>query len=166
MPIYTVYLSTQVSASSTSAFNPIIPINDLSNNNVSWNIDWSNVFKGDEKNYKFCRVRYHLISETFPSAVSAWNNMSGYLSCNLASRFGSTGIGTILGLIYPQDCFTTGTATHIVIVNTMAETGVDINIPSVTNNIFTLQFMNDDSLTRMSTFNSEYQILLSFELYN
>jgi hypothetical protein len=48
----------------------------------------------------------------------------------------------------------------------MAETGVDINIPSVTNNIFTLQFMNDDSLTRMTTFTSEYQILLSFELYN
>jgi len=166
MPVYSLYLSTAVTSTNTSPFNPIIPVNDASNNNVSWNIDWSNLFKGDDKNYKFCRVRFHLSSVSFASAANQWNNLSGYLTSNFSSRFGSTGVGTILGLVYPQDCLTTGTATHIVLVNTMAEIGVDINMPSNVNNTLTLTFMNDDTLTRMSLFDYEYQILLSFELYN
>ena len=166
MPVYSLYLSTAVTSASTSPFNPIIPVNDPSNNNVSWNIDWSNLFKGDDKNYKFCRVRFHLTSESFASAANHWNNLSGYLTSNFSSRFGSTGIGAILGLVYPQNALTTGTGTHVVFVSTMGETGVDINMPSNVNNTLTLTFMNDDSFTRMSVFDFEYQILLSFELYN
>jgi len=166
MPVYSLYLSTAVTSSNTSPFNPIIPVMDASLNNVSWNIDWSNLFKGDDKNYKYCRVRFHLTSETFASAANQWNNLSGYLTSNFSSRFTSTGIGTILGLVYPQDSLTTGSATHIVLVSTMAETGVDINMPSNVNNILTLTFMNDDTMTRMSLYSYEYQILLSFELYN
>ena len=166
MPVYSLYLSTAVTSTSTSAFNPMIPIIDASLNNVSWNIDWSNLFKGDDKNYKFCRVRFNLTSESFASAASQWNNLSGYLTSNFSSRFGSTGQGTILGLVYPQDALTTGSATHIVFVSTMAETGVDINMPSNVNNILTLTFMNDNTVTPMSLYNYEYQILLSFELYN
>lgn len=166
MPVFNLYLSTAITSPNTSAFNPIIPINKSNLNNVSWNIDWSNLFKGEDKNYKFCRVRFSMSTPNFPSAANAWNNLSGYLTSNLSSRFGSTGQGAILGLVYPMDALTTGTGTHTLLVNTMAETGVDVNIPSNVNNTLTLTFMNDDAITPMTVFTFEYQILLSFELYN
>jgi hypothetical protein len=166
MPIYSLYLSTQITSSTVSAFNPIIPINKTNLNNVTWNIDWSNLFKGDEKNYKFCRVRFNLITNSFASAGANWNNLTGYLSCNLGSSFGSTGQGTILGLVSPQDCPTTGSATHVIIVNTMSECGVDINTPTNVNQIFTLSFFNDDAQTLNTSFGYDYEIFLSFDLYN
>lgn len=166
MPVYTLYLTTLITSSTVSAYNPIIPVNKTNLYNVTWNIDWSNLFKGDEKNYKFCRCRVYLTSESFAAGGSTWNNLSGYLSCNLPSMFGSTGQGTILALVNPQDCPTTGTSTHVVIVNTLGEIGVDINIPTNVNQNFTISFFNDDAQTFMTTYTSEYQILLSFDLYN
>lgn len=166
MPIYTLYLSTLMTSGSTSPFNPIIPINKTNLYNVSWNIDWSNLFKGQEKNYKFCRVRFNLLTQSTPSAASAWDNHLGYLTCNLPSSFSLTGQNTILGQLYMQDCPTTGTTTHCIIVNTLTECGVDINIPSNNSNIFTLSMMNEDAQSFNISYNYEYEIQLSFELYN
>ena len=166
MTIYTLYLSTLITSSTVSGFNPIIPVNKTNLNNVSWNIDWSNLFRGEETRYKYCRVRLHLSSTSFTAAGTDWVNYSGYLSCNLPSSYTSTGQGTILALVNPQNAPTTGSSTHVVILNTLGEIGVDINCPTNANQNFTISFFNDDSQTLMSSFTQDYQILLSFELYN
>jgi len=166
MPIFNLYLSTQVTSSTTSGYNPVIPINKTSLNNVTWNIDWSNLFKGEEKNYKYCRVRFNMVSNSFTSVANAWNNLSGYLTCNLSSQYGLTGTGAILGLTYPIDCPTTGSTTHVILVNTLSECGVDVIIPGPNNSNFTLTYMNDDAQTINATFSFDYEILLTFELYN
>ena len=74
-----------------------------------------------------------------------------------------TTMGTVLGLVYPTDCPTTGTNIHCMLSSTMSETGVDINIPSGVQQI-NLMFCNDDSQTLMTM--PDYQIMLTFELYN
>lgn len=155
-----------MTSQSTSPFNPIIPINKTQLYNVSWNIDWSNLFKGQEKNYKFCRVRFHLLSQSTASTTNAWDNHLGYLTCNLPSSYYLTGQNTILGQVYMIDNPTTGTSFHCIQVNTLPECGVDINIPSNNSNILTLSIMNDDAQTLNTIYNYEYQIQLSFELYN
>jgi hypothetical protein len=165
MPVYTLYLSTLLTQNNSNLYNPSIPINKTNLNNVSWSIKWSDVFKGNEKNYKFCRLRYNLLSVSFPAVPSQWDISTGYVVCNLPSNYNSSMTGTVIGLLSPTDVPTTGTANHCFILNTMNECGVDINVPQDINNIFTLSFFADDSTSFIATM-YDYEILLSFELYN
>lgn len=165
MPIFTLYLSTLITSSTTSNTNNVIPINKTNLANVTWNIDWKNIFKGNEDKYKFCRVRYYLMSQSFAAAGGNYNSFTGFLACNLASTYHSSPVGTILNLLSCQDCPTTGTSTHCIINNYLSDCGVDINIPSIYNQTLTLSFYNDDAFNFISNM-PEYQILLTFELYN
>ena len=165
MPVFTLWLSTQIT-SPTSSY--VVPIDKSNLANVSWRVDFDNLFKGKEKEYKFCRVRFNLIGETFAAATppsSDWTNYCGYLSVSLPSSFQSDIVnGTILGLIYPQDCPITGTSVHCMFNNTMTDIGSDINIPTGVQqmNVALMSWITNQPITTMQ----QYSLMLAFDLYN
>lgn len=165
MPCFTVWLSTQITSPTS---NYVVPIDKSNLANCSWRIDWQNLFKGNEKEYKFCRVRYMLIGETFTASTPAsndWTNYTGYLAISLPTSFQSeTTNGSILGLTYPQDCPITGTGTHCILSSTMGEAGVDINVPTGVSqvNVQMISWTNNQLISTMQN----YSLLLNFELYN
>jgi hypothetical protein len=145
--------------------NQIVPINKTNLNNVSWNIDFNSLFRGQQMKHQNCRVRFQLNSNTWAASSTDWNDYLGYLSANLQSQYNAaTTIGTFLGVVSPQDSPTTGTSVHVYSVSTLEQHGVDIIAPTNVQTL-TLQFVNDDSLTLITTI-PEYTILLQFELYN
>lgn len=165
MPCYTVYLSTQVTS---PVYNNIVPLDKTNLSNVSWRADWDNIFNKENYNYKYCRVRFYLTSESFTASVppsADWTNYCGYLAVSLPSSYNATTTnGTILGLISPSDSPVTGTNIHCIIASTMSEIGVDINVPTSTQQL-NISMINDNDFQFLTTF-KEYQILLNFELYN
>jgi hypothetical protein len=155
--IYTLYLST-----TQEAFQQAIPTNKTNLGNVSWNINFDDIFKGNQKLYKNCRVRYSLKSIR---GSLVWLNNIGFLGCSLSSSFNSihTGYITILGLISPINCPDTAETGAIYDLSTFDQKGVDINIPS-SSSYLTISFVKYSDLTIMSSI-ADYQIILYFELY-
>lgn len=164
MPIYTLYLSTI--SSSSPAGNQSVPVDKTNLNNVTWNINFDELFRQDNHTYKHCRVRYNLMSTSWTAVSSDWETYLGYLTCNLPSPYQSTGTyGTVLGPTLAADCPTTGTTTHCMMVNTTSENGVDIIVP-YNNQAFTLTFNRADLSSGLRISNIyDYQIILYFELY-
>lgn len=165
MPVYSLYLSTQIT---TPASNAVVPLSKTNLSNCSWLVDYQNLFKGNEYKYKHCRVRFNLISNTFTASTPAttdWQNYGGYLAITTPTEYNAeTTTGTILGMIYPTDSPVTGTSIHCIQVSTMSEIGVDI-IPPTGVQTLNVMFVNDDAMTLMTTF-QEYQLHLTFELYD
>lgn len=167
MPVYTLYLSTLISSPTS---NYVVPIDKTNLANVAWRVDWKSLFGKDIYDYKYCRVRYSLAGETFTASTppaTDWTNYNGYLTVSLPSTFNGVNTnGTILGLIYPQDSPISGTGVHCVLSSTMSESGVDINISGLTDvsqlNIGLMSWSTNQPLTTMQN----YQLLLSFDLYN
>jgi len=165
MPIYSLYLSTLVT---TPVSNYVIPQNKTNLSNVSWLVDWDNLFRKNNYDYKYCRVRFNLITEAFTASSPAtldWAAYSGYVATNLASSYNAnTTNGTILGVIFPTDCPVTGTGTHCILANTCGEIGADIVVPTGTQQ-FNIMMIQDNSFSFQESF-KEYSIMLLFELYN
>lgn len=165
MPVFTLWLSTQITSPTS---NYVVPIDKTNLANASWRVDFDNLFGNKQKEYKFCRVRFYLIGETFTASSPGsldWSAYSGYLSVSLPSSFqASTTNGTILGITYPTDAPTTGTSIHCMIANTMSECGVDINVPVGVQEmrIGLMSWLNNNFITTMQN----YSILFAFELYN
>jgi len=165
MPCFTLWLSTLITSPTS---NYVVPIDKSNLSNVSWRIDFDNLFKGRQKDYKYCRVRFFLMGETFTAAVTPandWTNYCGYLTFSTPSNFQSdTTNGTILGLTYPQDCPITGTGVHCMFSSTMSEAGIDINIPLGVQqvNVQLISWITNQFISTMQN----YSLLLNFELYN
>jgi hypothetical protein len=165
MPVFTLWLSTQITSPASSY---VVPIDKTNLANVAWRVDFDNLFKGKQNEYKFCRVRFNLIGETFTASTPGstdWTNYSGYLSVSLPSTFqADVTNGTILGLTYPQDSPVTGTAVHCMFVNTQSDIGTDIIIPTGVQqmNVAMMSWLNNAPITTMQN----YSLLLTFELYN
>lgn len=170
MPVYTLYLTTKITDTKNGQIVPILPPTLSTSNlsNVSWSIDWDNLFRRNQYDYKYCRVRFDLVSESFAASTPAtndWTNYGGYISLSLASSYNAiTTNGTIIGQIWPMDCPITGSSIHCINISSMSENGVDVNIPSGTG-ILNIQMIKGDGFVPMTTF-QQYNILLSFELYN
>jgi hypothetical protein len=170
MPVYTLYLSTLISSPTS---NNIVVLNKNNLSNVSWRVDWDSLFHGEQNKYKFCRVRFFLMGEAFTASTPAtndWNNYSGYLTVSLPSMFNaSTTLGTILGLIHPIDNPITGTGNHCMFINNLSECGVDINISGLSGvqqlNVGLLSWSTAASPQYITTM-QEYQLLLTFDVYN
>jgi hypothetical protein len=162
--VFHLWLSSSITA---PANNLVVPINNSGAsalNNLSWMVDWDSLFRGWNKKYKRCTVKFQLNMQSFTGVSTAWNTLNGVLTCNLPSDAGSsTNMGTALGLYYPQTNLTGGT-THVIAVNYLDnQNGVDILMPS-TNSLFTLSFMRQDQVALNTTTIADYQILLQFEL--
>jgi len=165
MPVYSLYLSTLVTAPTS---NYVVPLSKTALGNCSWRVDFDNLFKGNERKYEHCRVRYALSTQTFAAsspATNDWLNYSGYIAITLPTMYNAeTTTGAILGMIYPSDSPITGTSIHCVQASTMSESGVDIIVPTGVQQM-NVMMINDDQMSIMGTF-PEYQILLTFELYD
>jgi len=163
--IYTITLST--ATAQTNRDN--IPVLRTAGNysDVSWLINYDSLFKGRQKLFKFCRVRFNWYQG---SSTYTWNNQNGYLAANFASKFNSptTCLPTILGIVTPSiNPNNTGVNPHAFLVSTLNEIGVDVNIDQFQGSqLLQLKFCNDDAFTPMSGITKDYLIFLSFQLYN
>jgi hypothetical protein len=163
MPIYTLYLST---LNTSPSRNQIIPVYKTNLANVSWNIDFNSLFRGQQLKHKNCRVRFSLNSQSWTAGgASDWAAYSGYLSANFQTQYNATTtFGTFLGMVTPEDSPITGSGNHVYVVSSLEQQGVDIIAPTDVQTL-NLQFINDDSQTLITAV-PEYAILLQFELYN
>ena len=164
MPVHVVYLST---TSSTPTSNQSVPVDKTNLNNVRWNLNWDEIFRGQNKKYRYCRLRLKLLSSSWSAVSTDWDTYLGYLTCNipsLTSGFGS--YGTVIAPTSAIDCPTTGTATHCMQLDTTPEPGVDIMVPTG-NSDFTLTFNRMDLSSGLRISNIyDYQVFLYFELYD
>jgi len=184
--VYRLFLNTE------TGFPNILSNSDKSN--TSWLVDYDSLFNRDNYNYKNCRLRYKLVSQTSTSINAAAN--TGVLAINgLSSRYvskntsmlpldiivptmTSTGTGSTPGTIagnapsqtttQPAALFT---ARGQLISDTMATTGIDIQMPfgmtSLNPQFWQVGFGatgNEDNI--LQTLVPEYILLLQFELYN
>lgn len=165
MRTFNLYLSTMLTSPTS---NYVIPVNKSNLSSVTWNVDFENLFRGWNKKYKRCTLRFFLNTTSWAAVATDWETFNGYLTCNLPSVAGSSTVnGTMLGLVYPADCPTTGTATHCMSVSTLGnQQGVDIMMPQGVQNV-TLQFYRDADVAAGTTFMAnmvDYQIQILFEL--
>lgn len=164
---YTLYLTTDDLPENLQ----VSPVNNIDLANVTWNINWDQLFRYKQSNYTNCRLRFELMSQVKQTATT-WNITNGYLTCNLPSNnSATTGVGTPLALLYfsykRRYGPTTGDpliATQY-LINTTETTGIDIIIPHG-NSTLNVKMMNDDSNTPFVSQLQNYQILFHFELYN
>lgn len=166
MPIYTLYLSTQISAVA-GVYNNLVPINKSNLANVSWFINWNDLFKDVNQNGKYnqCRLRYQLIS--LSSANLTLTNATGYLTLSGVSTNNQSSAvsSTILGMVVPTLAPAGGTNFYYNI-GSLEQQGININIPNGNSEI-SVRFYNDDAMSLMVPSNlTEYTLLLQFELYN
>lgn len=168
MRTFNLYLSTMLTSPTS---NYVIPVNKSNLASVTWNVDFENLFRGWNKKYKRCTLRFFLLMSDWGANTTDWDTFNGYLTCNLPSVAGSSTVnGTMLGLVYPTATPTSPDPpahTHCMIVNTLGDQqGVDIMIPQGVQNV-TLQFYRDRDPTVGTTFMAgvvDYQIQLLFEL--
>ena len=164
MPVHLVYLSTY---SSNPTSNQGVPVNKTNLNNVSWNLNWDDIFRMENRKYRHCRLRIKLQSATWSAVSTDWDTYLGYLTCNLPSlTSGFASYGTVICPVFPIDCPTTGTTTHCMVLDTTPEQGIDIMVP-VGNSDFTLTFNRADLSSGLRISNIyDYQVFLYFELYD
>lgn len=176
--VYNLYLQT-LNQDYGSIQPPANPIDRNSRANVTWAMNWNDFFRGNNLNgkYKYCRVRHQFTST---EALSYYldpssnviplvpNDFLGYISCNLQSNnsLSATQNGTVLGFFYPRRCLTPYTNTNWYYNNsTLDEKGVDIVIPTG-NQPFTISFYNYATNQLVNFRETDWQILMTFELYN
>ena len=166
MPIYTLYLSTMITAQA-GVFNNLVPIDKSNLGNVSWFVNWNDLFKDVNQNgkYSHCRLRYQLISLTSANLTVA--NATGYLTISgISTNNQSSAVSsTILGLVTPS-LSPAGSTNYYYNIGSLEQHGININIPSGNSQI-SVRFYNDDAISLMASGNlAEYNLLLQFELYN
>jgi hypothetical protein len=173
MPVYSLLLSTSNGGTGyTSSYNPI---SDYVNNKttVSWNINWDNVFQGDNLNYKFCAVRYHLSSDKIDitAGTNDWNTNTGLLVASFTSKYqenrGANGV--VLDIINPSYYPNASAGTMSMAYNQStlsAGKGLDINVPTGTQ-ILTINLNNDIIFPSALPISSTvaWNLFLTFELY-
>lgn len=170
--VFHLWLSTYISSSEVPAGNPVVPIipavlTTTNQNQITWQIDWDNLFKGENKKFKRCNLRLKLNSQSWTAAAGDWESYNGVLTCNLASNSsGTTTTGTPLALFAPEDAPTTGTTTHVIVINTLAhQFGADVIVPTG-NSFFTISWYKQTFLELLAVPVYDYQVLLQFELYD
>ena len=161
---FNLYLSTAITNSTTSSFNMVTPIDKTNLANVTWRIDWDNLFRGMNYKYRRCVVRVGIQSASWVAGADDWNAYSGYMAVNMPSAFGSTtNNGTMLMFLHAQDAPTTGTTTHCIFTSTMDNAcGVDVIMPTGVQQV-TFSMYNDDAMTLFTSF-PEYQLRMCIEL--
>lgn len=158
---YQLYLSTQIT---TPKSNNIVPISVTNRANAVWQVDFKSLFGNDYNKFQRCSVRAELISESWNSANSDFNNRTGYLAINLpATSNASTTLGTPIMQVFPAIAATYDIAQSAYNVSSMGyNQGVDVNFPSA-NQLMNVMFVNNDAMSLMTTV-PEYQIMFQFEL--
>lgn len=132
-------------------------------NNVTWRVDYDNLFKGRQSLFEFCRVRFQLING---GGTYTTDGQQGYISASLPTSFNAqTTNGCILGLVTPKlnpISLTDG----VFIVNGQNDIGVDINHEQLTGvQPLNIQWIKTDGSLITGLANA-YIMELMFEFYN
>ena len=167
--IYTVFLGTN-----QQDVNGIMTYVDKTNLcNVTWYaVNWDSLFKGMQKKYSKCRLRYDFrtsaIDENVPSPPQTYNDFVGYISCSLTSQNNAnTTYGTPIGLFYAETIPTFDIDRYVILSSTLDSVGVDIIPPEgITPLNISLYNMSINKIIADSNSFSSWCILLEFELYN
>jgi hypothetical protein len=161
MPCYSLYLNT-LSANST-------------NTNVSsatWNVNWDQLFKGQNYTYTKCRLRYNILGRT-PSGTIGFATSLGNISCSLPTNFNGSNLSlpTLLNIFELRSSFVINTVQMTPTKTNTADTpGVNIQTPKGSFPI-TIKFNKFTNFTELTDFGDataifNYNILFLFELYD
>jgi hypothetical protein len=160
---YTISLLTTNSVGVSNTQHTIKPLPYSNVNNITWVVNYDELFHGRQELFEFCRVRFQLIS----FANLTHNNAYGIISTNLPSSFqNETGNGTYLGAIF-NDRNPLSTTTGAYFQNGFNDIGVDINhkqLSGVQPLNIQLRRANGAFITGLTGLN--YVLELYFELYN
>lgn len=166
MPVYSLFLNT----ATTNKYYQYSSKN--TNASVMWNINFDDLFNGDNKIYNKCRLRYQFTSNAWTSVQGEYDKYTGYLTTSLPSKYQQVrGLnGSVLGIINPQYVGNLDASTNVYKnsynVSTLTTNGIDINVPSGLQPLYVnlYQDNSNQSLISWST-EPEWMLLLTFELY-
>lgn len=171
--LYTLYLASS---------QGILDLGNSQTQQVSWNVNWDSFFKGTNKMFRKCRVKYHFLYNEIENGVSIGQqytptNRSFYLSANFSSdsqtsnkAFTNTSSiqGVVLGLIrginVETDSDIGGSSikrNQGLVGNTLNADGITILCPQGTQR-FTL-YLNP-LITGDGRYTSDWNIILQFIL--
>lgn len=164
MPIYTLYLN-NVDSSQIS--------NTTNFNSCTWNVNWDQLFKGENYKYNKCRIRIKIVSTSSNFTAASFHNTSGPLTCSLPTNFNASNLiqPTLLNILVLRDSAVTPTRlTTTSRTDTADSPGVNIQVPKGSYPI-TISEGKLLNLTELSDFGSSgvifnYNVVFHFELYN
>lgn len=165
MPVYSLFLNT----ATTNKFYQYS--SKTTNAQVMWNINFDDLFQGDNKIYNKCRVRFQLTSTTWSAGANEWDAFTGFLTLSLPSKYQQVrGLnGSVLGMLTPQlvgNMNSAQTATNAYNVSTLATNGVDINVPTGLQSLYVNLYQDNSNQSLISwSADPEWMLLLTFELY-
>jgi hypothetical protein len=159
---YTIFL---VSSTNASALNLIKPLPYTNTNNITWRVNYDDLFNGRQELFEFCRVRYQLVNGSITGLTL--NDNQGYISANFPTDFNAqTTNGCILGIIACQENPIVAGTPGVFIVEGQNDIGVDINHKQLTGvQPLNIQWINSSG-NPMNIFTQNYSIELMFEFYN
>ena len=164
MVMYTLYLN-NVDSSQLS--------NTTNFNSCTWNVNWDQLFKGENYKYNKCRIRMKIVSTSQNFVAASFHNTLGVLTCSLPTNFNASNLilPTLLNIMVLRDSAVTPTRLTITNRTNTAETpGVNIQIPKGSYPI-TINSARLLNLTESNDFGTNgvilnYNIVFHFELYN
>jgi len=152
------------SSATASAQNLVRPFPYTNKNNVTWRVNYDQLFNGRQELFEFCRVRFQLVEGS--NVGSTLNQNQGYISASFSTDFNAqTTNGCILGLIVAQEN-TIGGTDGVFIANGQNDVGVDINHKQLIGvQPLTIQWINSSG-DGMSGITQDYSLEIMFEFYN
>ena len=138
------------------------PVSKTNLANVTWNVNWRDVFSPDDEG-KPMKVRIKVLSRNVTAANAAWDTSIGSIRCNLPDKSSNSTNGLFLALLYWNQNPTTGTGQHIINVNTLSDYGVESYVPIGTQ-YFNIQFLDMSEIQLGSTNVADYNIIFNFEI--
>lgn len=174
MPCYSLYLTNQpVTGNPTSEIKVVSflggsnPVLNNSRISSTWNINFDGMFKGENLNYRKCRVRV----KTLASLVEAGGTFAAGLTnvvCSLSTNYNAyrTYDKTLLSLSNVRGNFVSN-AVYDFNCDTMDSVGVNVNVP-MGNQLFTISVGSPTNPFALYPLETDFFIdfMLIFELYD
>lgn len=155
MRTYSLYLST-----TTPAGNKYAPINTASLGNVTWNINWKEIFGDFEGDVN---VRCKLISAAGATGTYNFAAFSGSVRASFICPYSNNQNGVNLSSLSPFLDPVTNTNSYLFADTTTNAAGVTIKAPTSNQNL-TIQMISPAEAILANTLN--YQLWLYFDVYD
>lgn len=155
MKTYSLYLST-----TTPAGNAYAPVNKTNLANVTWNINWKEIFgdfTGD------VNVRCKLVSSSFTFTADNFINYSGSIRGSFTCPYSNNQNGVNLANVLPVIDPTISSKVYFLADSTTNAAGVTITAPTSNQNLTITLIKADGSLKTSSL---DYQLWLYFDDYH
>lgn len=156
--VFTLYLSTQTAAGNTYA-----PLNTNNYSNITWNINWDNLYGGYGSNLedRLTRVKFELRSLSQSAILTDADNTGILAIQGLGNKFANSPNGLVLGMIHPANEPIGGGNNHLLVGRNLDTPGVQCNLPSGYAPISVLLLNRTGALMTGTT---NYQLILQFEM--